>query len=140
MTGIIRKKDRFLICKRSPHEKMFANKWCVPGGKVELQDFVDSPKDTQDHWFAVLEKVLQKEVLEETGLQIKNIGYVSNLAFLRPNGHATIIISLQAEYEAGTVSLNEEELVEYAWVTLEEVKKYDLIENIYEQIEIVAQR
>ena len=30
-----------------------------------------------------------------------------------------------------------DELVDYAWVTLEEIKNYDLIENIYEQIEKV---
>lgn len=140
VTGIIRKEDRFLICKRSPKEKMFANKWCVPGGKVEAKDFIDTPKDTEDHWFCVFEKVLQKEVAEETGLEISNIDYVSNLAFLRPNGHATIIISLCASHARGDVELAEDELVDYAWVTLDEAKEYDLIENIYEQMEVAVKK
>jgi len=81
--------------------------------------------------------VLQREVLEETGLKIKNIGYVSNLAFIRPNGFSTVIISLHAKHEEGDVKLNEKELVDYSWVSLEEARNYDLIENIFEQIEKV---
>ena len=138
VTGILRKDDKFLICKRGPNEKAFPNKWCVPGGKLELKDFVDLPKDTADHWLDVFEKVLVREIKEETTLEIKNIGYVSNLAFLRSNGFSTIIISLFADYAGGEVVLDGEELVDYVWVTLEEAKDYDLIENIYEQIEKVS--
>lgn len=141
VTGIIRNKEgKYLICKRSPSEKAFPNKWCVPGGKIEVSDFINSPKDTSDHWFDIFEKTLIKEIAEETGLKIKNIGYVSNLAFIRPNGFSTIIVSLHAEHDEGEVSLDEEELVDYAWVSLEEAKSYDLIENIFEQIEKVERR
>lgn len=138
VTGIIRKNGRYLICKRSEKEKIFPEKWCVPGGKVTQQDFVNAPKDTKDHWFNVLEKTLQREIKEECNIEIKNIGYVSNLALLRPNGFSTIIISLYAEYDGGeTKMLQQDELVDFAWVTLQEAKDYDLIENIYEQIEKV---
>jgi 8-oxo-dGTP pyrophosphatase MutT (NUDIX family) len=138
VTGIIRNKDgKYLICKRSPNEKAFPNKWCVPGGKIEIKDFINTPKDTQDHWFDIFEKTLKKEMLEETGLTIKNIGYVSNLAFIRPNGYSTIIVSLHAEHDEGEVKLCEDELVDHAWVTLEGAKKFDLIENIWEQIKKV---
>jgi 8-oxo-dGTP pyrophosphatase MutT (NUDIX family) len=137
VTGIIRKDGRFLICKRSPKERIFPGKWCVPGGKVQQSDFLDTPKDTHDHWFDILEKTLAKEIREETGLEIANIGYVSNLALIRPNGFSTIIISLYADWEAGDVDLGEDELVDYAWVTLEQAKEYDLIENIWEQLEKV---
>jgi 8-oxo-dGTP pyrophosphatase MutT (NUDIX family) len=137
VTGIIRKNGKYLICKRSPNEKAFPNKWCVPGGKIEKNDFVNDPKDTSSHWLAVFEKILRKEIKEETNLEIKNIGYVSNLAFIRPNGYSTIIISLYADHADGEVKLSEDELTEYAWVNLEEAKNYDLIENIYEQIEKV---
>jgi len=137
VTGIIRKNNKFLICKRSPEEKAFPNKWCVPGGKVELNDFVNSKKDTNHHWFDIFERVLRKEVKEETNLEIKNIGYVSNLAFLRPNGFSTIIVSLYTDHSSGEIVLKTDELSDYAWVTLEEAKNFDLIENIYEQLEKV---
>lgn len=137
VTGIIKKDNKYLICKRSPNEKAFPSKWCVPGGKIEMKDFVNSEKGTSSHWLDVFEKILEKEIFEETGLKIKNIGYVSNLAFIRPNGFSTVIVSLCAEHDSGEVKLEEKELTEYAWVTLEEAKNYDLIENIYEQIEKV---
>jgi len=50
VTGIIRNENgKYLICKRSSEEKAFPNKWCVPGGKMEIKDFVNRPKDTSDH-------------------------------------------------------------------------------------------
>jgi uncharacterized protein len=138
VTGIIRNKEgKYLICKRSENEKAFPGKWCVPGGKLEKNDFINNPKDTSDHWLNVFEKVLDREIFEETKVKIKNIGYVSNLAFIRPNGFSTVIISLFGEHESGDVILDKEALVDYAWVDLEEVKNYDLIENIYEQIKKV---
>ncbi|MBW3004508.1 NUDIX domain-containing protein [Candidatus Woesearchaeota archaeon] len=137
VTGIVRKDGRYLICKRSENEKAFPGKWCVPGGKIEHSDFVNTPKDTSSHWLGIFEKVLRKEIKEETNLEIDNIGYVSSLCFIRPNGHSTIIVSLYADHAQGEVKLAKDELSEYAWVTLEEAKKYDLIENIYEQLEQV---
>lgn len=134
VTGIIRKDGRYLICKRGPAEKAFPDKWCVPGGKIELKDFISTPKDTSDHWLDIFEKVLKKEIREETGLEIDRIGYVSSLVFIRPNGFMTIIVSLCADYVDGDVALQRSELTDYVWVTPEEAKRYDLIENIYEQI------
>jgi 8-oxo-dGTP pyrophosphatase MutT (NUDIX family) len=141
VTGIVRNSEgKYLICKRSPNEKAFPNKWCVPGGKIEIKDFIHTPKDTNDHWFDIFEKTLRKEIMEETGLRIKNIGYVSNLVFIRPNGYSTIIVSLHAEHDCGIVLLDKEELTEHAWVSLEEAKDFDLIENIWEQIEKVEKK
>jgi len=138
VTGIIRNQEgKYLICKRSLNEKAFPGKWCVPGGKIEKSDFIETPKDTSHHWFDIFEKTLQREVLEEVGLTIKNIGYISNLAFIHPNGSSTLIVSLHADHHDGEIQLQEDELTEHAWVTLEEAKNYDLIENIWEQIEKV---
>jgi 8-oxo-dGTP pyrophosphatase MutT (NUDIX family) len=135
VTGIIRNKEgKYLICKRSPNEKIFPNLWCVPGGKIETKDFINQPKDTKNHWFNIIEKTLEKEIYEETSLKIKNISYISNLALLRPNGHLTLIISMSAEKESGEVKLNKEELTSHAWVTPKEAENYNLIENILEQI------
>lgn len=126
-----------MICKRSPNEKVFPNKWCVPGGKVQKGDFENTKKDTNDHWFDILEKTLEREIREETGLEISDIGYVSNLALIRPNGFSNLIMSLHGKHVSGEVKLDKEELVDHAGVSLEEAKSYDLIENIYEQMEKV---
>jgi len=140
ITGIIRKGSKYLICKRSPNEKAFPSKWCVPGGKIEQKDFINTNKDTNDHWLDIFEKILMKEIKEETNLEITNIGYVSSLVFIRPNGFSTIIVSLYADYLNGNIRLDPNELVDYKWVTIKEAKEFDLIENIYEQIITVEKK
>jgi len=54
--------------------------------KAAAEGFIVQQKDTKDHWLDIFEKQLRKEVLEECNIQIKNIGYVSSLALIRPNG------------------------------------------------------
>jgi 8-oxo-dGTP pyrophosphatase MutT (NUDIX family) len=136
ITGIIVKDGKFLITKRSPTEKAFPNQWTVPGGKLELNDYTKRPKDTSAHWYNIFEDVLKREVIEETGLQIKNIKYLTNLSFIRPDNIPTIVVSLFADHHDGEVKLCPD-LTDHAWVTLEEAKNYDLIEGIYEELEML---
>jgi 8-oxo-dGTP diphosphatase len=136
VTGIIIKNGKFLIAKRAPTEKAFPNQWTVPGGKLELKDYIDKPKDTSSHWYNIFENLLRREVMEETGLRIKNIRYLTSLAFIRSDGIPTAIISLFADYDGGEVELCSD-LTEHAWVTLEEAENYELIEGIYEELEML---
>ncbi len=136
VTGIVVKDGKFLITKRSPNEKAFPNLWTVPGGKLELKDYKGRPKDTNSQWYNIFEDLLRREVKEETGLDIKEIRYLTSLTFIRPDGIPTVVISLFADHHGGEVKLNEES-VDYAWVTLEEAKNYELIEGIYEELEML---
>src|SRR3989344_5846517 len=141
VTGIVKnKEDKYLIVKRNPNEKAFPNKWCFPGGKLQMSDFIDTPKDTSDHWLNIFEKTVEKEIKEETGLNVKATDYIASLVFVRPNGFSTVIVNMVCEYKEGNITLNQSELVDHAWVTLEEAKNYDLIENIYEQLEKVDKK
>lgn len=133
VTGIIVKDGKFLLTKRSPKEKAFPNMWTVPGGKLEINDYAKKQKDTSDAWYNILENLLRREVKEETGLDIKNIRYLTSLTFVRPDGIPVVIISLFADHHDGEVILNEES-VNHAWVTLEEAKSYDLIDGIYDEL------
>jgi 8-oxo-dGTP diphosphatase len=136
ITGILLKDGKFLITKRSSNEKSFPNQWTVPGGKLEIDDYTKRPKDTSAHWYNVFEKVLQREVKEEVGIGIKNIKYLTSLAFIRDDNIPTIIVSLYGDPDGEKIKLNPE-LTEYAWVTLEEAKDYELIEGIYEELEML---
>lgn len=136
VTGIIIKDGKFLITKRAPTEKAFPNQWTVPGGKLELKDYSSRPKDTSSHWYNIFENLLKREVEEETGLKIKNIRYLTSMSYIRPDNIPTIIVSLFADYKDGEVRLCDA-LTEHAWVTLEEAKNYDLIEGIYEELDML---
>ena len=147
VTGIIRNKEgKYLICKRSPTEKNFPNKWCVPGGKVERKDLNDETKNKKadfGQWLDVFEKVLEREIYEETGLKIKNIRYASNIAFTRTDGFTGFVISLYADLDEDNttkVKIDNEAFTDYAWINAEEAKNYDLIENILEQIQKVEEK
>jgi len=136
VTGIIVKDGKFLITKRSADEKAFPNQWTVPGGKLEMDDYSKREKDTSAHWYNIFEDVVRREVLEETGLKISNIQYLTSLSYIRSDNIPTIIVSLFADHHEGAVKLCNA-LTEHAWVTLEEAKQYDLIEGIYEELEML---
>lgn len=132
VTGIVVKDNKYLITKRASHKKAFPDMWTVPGGNLEVNDYFNEPKDTSHHWYNVIEKVLRREIKEETGLEVKDIRYLTSITFLK-NEEPVLILSLFANYAGGEIQLNEESS-DFAWVTLEESKKYPLIEGIYEEL------
>ena len=138
VTGVVIKDGKYLIAKRSEKEKAFPGLWTVPGGKLKKSDYVSRPKDTGDAWYNVLENVLEREVKEETDLSIKNIRYLLSLAYERSDGIPTTVISLYADYDSGEIKLADE-LTDYKWVSIEELKNYQLISGIREEIEMVDQ-
>jgi len=139
VTGILIKNGKFLIAKRANWEKAFPGKWTVPGGKLEVLDYALKDRDTSAQWYNILENLLRKEVKEEVGLDIKNIGYVTSLVYPRSDGIPCLVISLYADPELGDVKLCNA-LTEFAWVDLYEAKNYDLIDGIYEELEILDKK
>ncbi len=136
VTGIVIKDGKYLIARRSLEEAAFPGLWTVPGGKLNRSDYENSPKDTPDQWYNVLEKLLRREVQEEVGLKIKNIRYLLSLAYIRSDNIPTLIISLFCDYASGEVRLSKD-LIKYVWVDIKELEKYEIIPGIREEIELV---
>ena len=125
---------KFLIAKRAPHEKAFPNRWTVPGGKLVLKEYAHLPKTANfPQWYNVVEWVLKKEVREEVGLEMGKPHYLCDLVFVRPDGYPVVTLSYWAPYQSGGVKLCKD-LTEFAWVTAEEARKYDMIEGISDEI------
>ncbi len=137
-TAIIVKDNRYLIAKRAPHEKAFPNKWTVPGGKLVLHEYQHLPKTSPTHpqWYNVVDWVLKKEIKEEVGLEVETPQYLCDLVFIRPDGYPVVTLSYWAQHKDGEVLLSKD-LTDYAWVTAEEAKKYDLIDGIWDEIKMV---
>lgn len=136
-TAIIYNSDgKYLLLKRSPNKKAFPNMWTVPGGGLETDDYTDTPKTTKDHWYNALEISLRREIREEAGVEVGKLTYLLDIAFIRPDGVPVIILSYYGPYLSGEVELDEDS-TEYAWVTLEEARDYDIIEGIFEEMETV---
>lgn len=135
-TAIIHKDGKFLITKRSPHKKAFPNKWHVPGGGLETDDYTTTPKTTPDHWYFAVENSLRREIREEVGLEVGKVDYLLDMAFIRPDNVPVIVLSYYCPYESGEVCLDAD-AVDYAWVTFDEAKQYDLIDGILAELKMV---
>ncbi len=136
-TAIIYKDGKYLITKRNPNKKAFPNKWTVPGGGLETDDYTNTPPTTMDgHWYYALYTSLRREIKEEVNLEVGFIKFLLDLVFIRPDGIPVITLSFYVPYKSGEIKLDED-AVEYAWVSYEEAKKYDLIEGILDEIRMV---
>jgi len=137
-TGVVVKDGKYLIAKRAAWEKAFASRWTIPGGKLEAKDYTTRVPDAGVNWYNVIESLVLREVKEETNLELNGLDYLTSLAFIRPDGVPCVIISMFGDYVSGELKLCNA-LTEYAWVTLEEAKNYDLIEGIFEELELLDQ-
>jgi 8-oxo-dGTP diphosphatase len=134
ITAIIIKDGKYLIIRRSANKKRFPGMWTVPGGKFETSDYNKLSKDTKFYWYNVLERTLKREVKEEVGLDISNIEYLTSLATVHDDGNPSLVISCVADFVKNEVKLQEGEADKFAWVSLKEAKKYELIDGIYDEL------
>jgi len=135
-TAILVKDGKYLIAKRAAHERTFPNVWTVPGGKLDFDDYSKKPMDTSIHWYNLMEDLVKREVEEEVGLKVNKIKYLTSMAFVRKGSIPTVIMSFYVDDHKGEIKLCED-MSDHAWVTLEEAKSYDLIEGIFEELEML---
>jgi len=135
-TAIIYKNNKYLIVQRALDKKVFPGKWAIPGGGLEVDDYIDMPKTTKDLWYFAVEKSLRREIREEVNLEVDRIKYLLDIVHITSFGLPAIILSFYCPYKSGEVKINDEH-TEFAWVTYKEAKKYDLIEGLLEEIEMV---
>ncbi len=129
--------SKFLVTKRSPTKKVHPDKWTVPGGGLNTDDYTSKPQTHGNAgWYGAVETALLREIKEEVNVEIEKPTYLLDLTFIRPDGIPVLVLSYYAHYLSGEVKLDEDS-TEYKWVTLEEAKSLDLISGIYEEIEMV---
>ena len=128
LTAIIYNKEgKYLITKRALTKKAFPGKWTVPGGGLEVDDYINLKPTTSDgQWYGALENTLRREIKEETNLEIEKPKYLLDITFIRPDGIPVLILSYYAEYKTGEVKLDADS-IDYKWATVSEVKEMDLI-------------
>ena len=68
-----------------------------------------------------LEECVHREVMEETGLRIRNLKYFGSQPWPYPSG---IMVGYTAEYESGSIKLQDEELSAGAFYTREQLPRY----------------
>jgi 8-oxo-dGTP diphosphatase len=118
VNGMIHKDGKFLIVKRSENEIGYPGKWQIPGGKLESKE--------------TLQQSLEREILEEVNLKIKNIRYLTDFEFTRPDSYHVVGIVFLCDWASGEVKITDAH-TDYKWITVEEAKDYDLIPRMLEQ-------
>jgi len=135
-TTLVYKSDFvYLITKRAMHKKVMPGKWTIPGGGLSTDDYVNTPPSTHGgmQWYGSLELSLRREIKEEVNLEIGKPEFLLDLTFIRPDGVPVLCLSYFAPFVSGEVKLDED-ATEFAWVTLEKAKNYDLIDGIWDEI------
>lgn|SRR3989338_3133087 len=137
---IYREEDgRCLILRRSMREKVHPGRYAVPGGKLEWgQMDIKHPTrlngDVLDFENAV-EDLLRREAQEEAGVEIDtDLRYINSVAFVRPDEIPVILVKFAAKYKKGEVEPEQGAFDDYVWVNEEEVKNYECIDGIHEEV------
>ena len=137
---VFRESDgKCLILKRSNREKVHPGKYAVPGGKLEWKDLnLLNPTrlngDVLDFENSV-EDLLKREVLEEAGIEIEdNLAYINSVTFVRPDETPVVLVKFSAKYKSGEIKLEEGAFTDHKWVDADEVKNYDCILGIHEEV------
>ena len=141
ITGIIyNDKGQYLVTKRSLEKKAFPGMWTVPGGGISTDDYVSTkPTTSAGQWYNVVEQTLRREIKEEVNVEIEKPEYLLDLTFIRPDNIPVLVLSYMCKYASGEVSIENDrtDTIDVAWATLDQLKTYDLIDGILEEIEMV---
>ena len=121
---------KWLVGVRSKKESEAPGLLSFVGGTVDESDIANT--DTLEH-------ALIREVEEEVGLTIQNVEYLTSLATVHGDGNPSLVISCIADWRDGEVALDPSESDAFAWITVEEAKKYDLIDGIYDELVMAEQ-
>lgn len=96
---LVNKGDKLLLCRHvQRHQTIYA---CVAG-------FMEAGETA--------EQTVHREVMEETGLKIKNLKYFGSQSWPFP---AQLMIAFTAEYESGELHLQEDEIADANWYSLD---------------------
>jgi len=140
---IYRASDRkCLVLKRSEQEKVFPGKWAIPGGKLEWDEFnIQKPDRVLSgevlNFISPVEKLLQREIKEEAGIEVENEFHYLNKSILmiRPDGIPVVFMLFAAIYKSGEVIVEPDAFSDFRWVDVATARQLDCIEGIAEEIE-----
>ena len=138
VTALVYRPNRtYLIIKRGDKKRIHPGRWLPPGGGLSVDDYMNEKAGVDGQWAGALEKALRREVKEEVGLEIGKPEYNCDIAFIKPDGTPVLTLSFFAPYVGGEVKPDGIEVADFAWVTFEEAKKYDLVGETFEEIRAV---
>tara|TARA_Y100000034_G_C6907509_1_gene421618 strand:+ start:4007 stop:4429 length:423 start_codon:yes stop_codon:yes gene_type:complete len=127
VAGVIVKKGKFLVVKRSATEKILPNKWELPSGKVE---FGENPNNA-----------LVREIEEEVNITPEKFVPIKITDYILGDEHKkkhTVQIIFLIKSSDNEIKLSSEH-DEYRWITIDELNNLNTFDDMQE-ILICAQK
>lgn len=116
VSAVIHKEGQILLGKRKPGVAPYPDTWQIPGGGVNLGQ-------------ETTEEAVQREVLEETGLRIKNLKKFDWDTDIEKNKHGVdtyyIFLTYTCDYESGELAAMDD-MAHFEWVPKERIKQLEL--------------
>ncbi len=110
--GAVMKDDRFLMVIRSEAEDHAAGALSFIGGKVEF-----TGEESQ-----VVEKTLKREIIEEVGVEVDNLRFVTSGGFTVDDVSVVNLVFL-CDWKSGEAqALDPEEVASVHWLTTDEIR------------------
>ncbi|WP_342773918.1 NUDIX hydrolase [Mesobacillus subterraneus] len=106
--GVILHKGRVLLLRRSAEDVTGAGTWEKVGGKIEFGEELD--------------EALAREILEETGLNVKVEKILYATTFKTNPTRQVVLLTYMCRSESASIRLSEEHS-EYCWAKLDELKR-----------------
>lgn len=107
----VKKNGKYLMLHRNPDKRLMPGVWMAPGGKREFNEG--------------LFEAARREVLEETGLKIKNIRIrAAGNAYLKDLDQEIYFHLVFADWESGKLTHNYQDGT-FVWLTPSEILKLD---------------
>ncbi len=126
-----------LLLQRSKKEIAHPGLWGVTGGKLEHEDLLNNPPTKQNHdipnWDGLVENLLAREAKEESNLDVHDPRYLGSVVFLRPDNVPVVCFKFAIKSKEGKVEIPPD-FEDFAWVDADEVKGYETIGGIDEEV------
>lgn len=119
---ILDRKNRLLIVKKSPSEKIDAGSWVVPGGKINKDELIYHG--------------LKREVKEEVNLDLVNYRWVNENVFIS-NGFYFHAQHFVCEVKNPNNLKLEKNLTDYKFIGRKDLNKYDIPKGLLETMKII---
>ena len=127
---------RLLILKRPANESEGPGLWTIPGGRVDPRDWGRAQKtdDGRRVWMNILKRACKREILEETGLTVREVIVMPGREkiFIRRDGTPTLVIVFRCFVAPSSEAKRTKTACR--WVAPSELGGYKFIGNVPDDI------
>lgn len=110
--GAIHRDGKWLLIRRSEKEEHAGGELALVGGKCEIEG------GSSD----ILERTLQREIVEEVGVEVNGLKYVNSSSFVTDSGQNVIDIVFLCFLESGEpYAKSSDEVDDVLWMTTSEI-------------------